>query len=369
MILYDFSSLIHRSIYNAPKLAEASKKDGKFVTDEYIHLVIYKILDELINTDFQHGPKYGDLIVCLDDSSRKYWRNEIYDGYKQHRKKTRDESEINFPEVFKHINVLIEVLKRYSPWKVFAASAAEADDTIAILAKKYCDFEPILIHSPDKDMIQLHKYGNIDQYSAITGKWILPEHKGSLEEWKMEHVVLGDASDGVPRVVDHTEFSEAFLNHIKQYTDITEVKKFNEYFGKLENLKLKKKIFDTFDVWKLNRKKEPVELDIYVKPRFGLSNLKKTVDKYGSLEKWLDSHPLYREHYKRNEILVLEENIPVNVVAETISSFNESETNFTYDMFHKYLDSYNLGNIKQEFRKIMDKYGETQELTAENCGW
>ena len=55
-----------------------------------------------------------------------------------------------------------------------------------------------MILSGDKDFIQLHKFGNVSQYSPITKKFVngIDPH-----EYLTEHVLKGDSGDGVPNVL------------------------------------------------------------------------------------------------------------------------------------------------------------------------
>lgn len=369
MILYDFSSLVHRATHFASSRTKPSMKDGKLVTEEYISLLLHRIISELIEVDMVHGPKYGDLVLCLDDHSKEYWRREVYVNYKRHRAKGRSESVINFREVFAYVNEMIEVLRAHSPWKVFEVPGAEADDTICILAKRYCQYEKVLIHSPDKDMIQVQKYGNIDQYSALTKKWLTYETKGSREDWENIHVILGDASDGVPRVVDETEFSESFKKHLAD----TGISVDNPYDFKynFDNIALKTKAFATFDVWKTNKKGEETIPDVYEVPRFGVSGIAKNIKKFGSLDAWLDSHPLYREHYERNRTLVLEEGIPQEIINDTITAYNDCNKEYSKIDLETYFDRFRLSTVKMDMCKIYPKYGTpaSSKISVDNCGW
>ena len=74
---------------------------------------------------------------------------------------------------------------------------AEADDVIATLCKHFPD-EKIMIVSGDKDFIQLQKYPNVQQYSPILKKYV---NGHDPITYIKEHILKGDASDGVPNVL------------------------------------------------------------------------------------------------------------------------------------------------------------------------
>lgn len=367
MILIDFSSIIHRMIHTSVSTAKPMKKDGKYITSGFIGLVKYYILQELFTIKQEHGGNFGELVICLDKSSDGYWRKDIYSGYKASRKKGREESEIDFKEVFDEIDGLIEQIKLNLPWKVIEVKKAEADDIILVLSREFNKYEKILIHSPDKDMIQAQRdTDNVFQYSSLTKKWLVPENKHDhMEHWIMEHVCLGDAGDEVPKVVDHTELSASFIDYLKDNGhDINTPMEFKS--SNISNDE-KIKLIEQFDIYKLNRKKESTGVkDIYKDIKFGPSTLQKELLKYGSLDKWLDSHPLYRQHYDRNFKLVMEEGIPSNIWNEIIVQFKEAETKYNDKAFIEYLTKNELKSILMDLPSI---FKIQRELTAEDFGW
>ena len=367
MILIDFSSIIHRMIHTSIASIKPQKVDGKFITSEFIGLTKYYILQELFSVKQEHGPNFGDLVICLDKSSDGYWRKDIYPGYKASRKKGREESEIDYGEIFHEIDGLIEQFKVNLPWKVIEVPKAEADDIMLALAREYNKTEKILIHSPDKDMIQAQRdTENVFQYSALTKKWIIPENKHDhMDHWIMEHVVLGDAGDEVPKVVDHTEFSKSFLDYLKDAGyNIKDPVEFKEADISKEE---KTKLIVNFDVYKLNRKKESTGVkDIYKDIKFGPATLQKELAKFGSLDAWLDSHPLYRPHYERNFKLVMEEGIPVDIWNEIIVRYKEASNSYNDKAFEQYLMENKLQSILME---LPNHFKIQRELTADDFGW
>lgn len=369
MILVDFSSIIHRMMHTSIANAKPSKKDGKYVTSEFVGLMKYYIFQELFSIKQEHSNKFGDMVICLDKSSGGYWRKDVYSGYKASRKKGREESEIIFSEVFADIDMLIDQIRTNLPWKVIEVPRTEADDIILVLAREYNKYENVLIHSPDKDMIQAQRDNDtVFQYSSLTKKWLVPENKHDhMEHWILEHVCLGDAADEVPKVVDHTEFSKAFLDYLENM-DYGHIKTPMDFKADTTIPNTEKyQIIENFDTYKTNRKGESIGVkDIYKDIRFGSSTLTKAIAKHGSLDKWLDSHPLYRPHYERNYKLVMEEGIPNDIWNEIILQYKEANTTYNNKEFESYL-------IKNELKSIlMDLPGIfkiTGELTADDFGW
>ncbi len=363
MILIDFSSTMHRMISVSAKDCEL-QEDGTYITSDYISFAQYIILQEIYNLQEEHKNKFGNIVLALDNASGGYWRKDVYPRYKSKRKNSKDISPYKWDEVYTYINALLQTITEYLPWKVISVKRAEADDIMLALARHYNSQEKILIHSPDKDMIQAQKNanGNVFQYSALTKKWIVPENKhDDMEDWLLEHVCLGDGADEVPRIVDETIFSDNFLKYLKD----NNVNIDNPIDFKA-NLTTEKKtdLLQNYNIYKTNKKGEETELDIYFKERLGLSTLKKKIEKIGGLEAFLDSHPTYRENYNRNYTLVMEEGIPTEIWNTILLEYKLAKEDLNAVEFEKYLDENNLNSLKM----IMN-FQSQKELTAADFGW
>ena len=391
--------MIHTSIANI----QPAKKDNKYITSEYINFLKYLILEELFRIETQHSRTFGQIVICLDNAKGGYWRKDFFKGYKSGRKEGREESDIDYNEIFYHIDIMKENLKNYSPYKVVDVQKAEADDIMLVLAREYHKTEKILIYSPDKDMIQAQRDNDtVFQYSALTKKWLVPENKhDNMDQWIMEHIVMGDDADAVPRVIDGTEFSENFLQFLKiNDCDITEVKEFKES-------KIDKSFITSYNVYCTNKKGEPTELDIYKKERFGASNISKILSGEWELKQrkkilenkkailkqkkesikeinkeikeleiiddteenrfnnWLNSHPLYKEHYDRNFVLVMEEGIPKDIKDKIKQEYITSCDKYDDKKFKEYLIMYNLEKLQLT---MPNSYVRT-ELTLDDFTW
>lgn len=363
MILIDFSSTMHRMVAISTKEIEL-QEDGTYNTDDFIYFAEYLILQELYNTFEEHKNKFGNMVLTLDNATGGYWRKDVYPRYKSKRKETKEISPIKWDEVYTHINKLLHSITEHLPWKVVSVKRAEADDIMLTLSRHYNSQEKILIHSPDKDMIQAQKNanGNVFQYSALTKKWIVPENKhDDMEDWLLEHVCLGDAGDEVPRIVDETIFSDNFKQHLlNNNISIDNPVDFKEKIDKETKLKL----LETFNIYKTNKKGEETELDIYFKERIGLSTLKKKIDKIGGLEAFLDSHPMYRENYNRNYTLVMEDGIPPEIWNNIILEYKSAKEELNIVEFEKFLDENNLSSLKMTMN-----FDSQSPLTVSDFGW
>ena len=141
--------------------------------------------------------EFGEMIICYD--SKSYWRREIFPQYKASRRKGREQSSLDWDSIFECLNEVKSELTEYFPYKVLEVYGAEADDIIAVLCGELeFDNGKTLIVSGDKDFIQLQKYKNVTQYSPITKKFVNGEDP---IRYLQEHILKGDASDGVPNVL------------------------------------------------------------------------------------------------------------------------------------------------------------------------
>lgn len=344
MILYDFSSSIHRNLHTAIKNTNPHKKNGKYITNEFIDILIFRICDEIMDFYKQYTNEYKDFIITLDNHTKPYWRKEIYPFYKQNRKKERETSEVNYDEVFYHIDNFCKILNDFTNFKVIGIPGVEADDIIGLLTRKYGSFEKILILSPDKDFKQLHNLGDIKQYSSITKSFIEP---GDLNEWKQEHICLGDTIDNVPRIVDFLEFTPDF----KKY---------------LESLNIFENELQFFDNPKKYQIMESYDSDKFVKMRFGKTGLKKAIEAFGGLDNYLDSNPILRKTYELNKKLVLDIEIPANIEAQIIAEFSKEKKSIDLKSLKRYFDFYNLNTCYQMFSELSLKTSKVTDWKSYN---
>lgn len=145
--------------------------------------------------------EYGEIVICAD--GKHTWRKSAFPYYKAGRKKSREESELDWSELFRIMNVVREEISEFFPYKVLHFDNLEADDIIGIICHQYGrqlndGSEKFLIMSGDKDYIQLHKYANIKQYSPTLKKWI---ESSDPDKYLSEHILKGDSGDGVPNIL------------------------------------------------------------------------------------------------------------------------------------------------------------------------
>lgn len=202
MILLDYSQVCLSAIL-------PFSKDLKKSDDEVRNLVRHVVLSNILGYKKKYSNEYGDIVICCD--GREYWRKEVFPYYKGSRKKSRDNSDLNWKLIFDILSEMRQDLIDYFPYKVININRAEADDIIAILAEwsqnneliqegMFEEPQKMMIISSDGDFLQLQKYNNVSQWSPNTKKLLKMSHR-DLHEKYITHIVKGDSGDGVPGIL------------------------------------------------------------------------------------------------------------------------------------------------------------------------
>lgn len=171
----------------------------------------HMILNTIRSNRKKFFAEYGELIVAADD--KNYWRKQAFPYYKAMRKQNREASELDWNKIFEALNKIKQEIKDFFPYKVIQVEHAEADDVIAAICienGRQLGGEKFLILSSDKDMGQLQKYSNIDQYDPVRKRWI---RVSNPEEFLLEHIFKGDSGDGVPNILSQ---DDTFVSSLRQ---------------------------------------------------------------------------------------------------------------------------------------------------------
>ena len=156
----------------------------------------HMVINSLRSYKQKFGQEYGELVIACDD--KNYWRKQVFPYYKANRKKNREESELNWTQIFEIFNKVKQEIKENFPYPVIQVDTAEADDIIASMVKSTNNTHNILILSGDKDFIQLHTNKNVKQYDPVRKKWI---NHDDPERFLIEHILKGDVGDGIPNIL------------------------------------------------------------------------------------------------------------------------------------------------------------------------
>tara|TARA_E500000305_G_C4001383_1_gene227557 strand:- start:324 stop:1067 length:744 start_codon:yes stop_codon:yes gene_type:complete len=160
--------------------------------------------------------EYGEIIICHD--SPDCWRKNVFSNYKAQRRKKQKDSDVDWNKIFEYLHIIRSEIEENLPYKNISAKNTEADDVIAVIAKRFHKQEKILIISSDKDFQQLQRYTNIKQYSPTKKDFVVCEDP---ETYLLEHVLRGDSSDGIPNVLSD---DDCFIEENKKQRPLTKKK-------------------------------------------------------------------------------------------------------------------------------------------------
>ncbi len=177
-------------------------------TEAEMDFVRHMVLNSLRMYREKYNDEYGELVLCCDDMHS--WRRDYFPQYKAGRRTTREESPLNWTQIFGCFNTLKSELREVFPYKVLQVEGAEADDIIGVLSR-YSSItkQKTMIVSSDKDFIQLHdKY--VNQWSPVTKKLV-----NGIEpsQYLFEHILKGDKSDGIPNILSA---DDSIINGVRQ---------------------------------------------------------------------------------------------------------------------------------------------------------
>lgn len=213
MILVDFSQIVIASF-------RAAANDSKLDANGARTIVLRMLLKVKRN----YGKKYGKMILCVDSTSGKRWRTELFPHYKANRKKLKDKDRENWDTIVSLLGTLVSEFSQQLPYAVIQVDGCEADDVIAIMTE--CSKNPVLIVSGDQDFLQLHKNDRVKQWSPIQKKMLTVDDAGAFLQ---EKILRGDDGDGVPNVLSD---DDTFVDSDKKQKPMTQ-KRLDELKEKL----------------------------------------------------------------------------------------------------------------------------------------
>lgn len=222
-ILIDFSGIAHAAV--AVMESELQGQSEK----EYISIIRHVIITSILSYKKKYSKQYGEVIICCDGPS--YWRREYYKPYKANRKKSREESKLDWDLIFRAMSTVRDELELHFPYRVIRLERCEADDVIACLTKyfrtEFGNMQKVMIIAADSDMSQLQQYQEVKQWSPKTKKLIELTRK-EVQEFVNVSTVKGQKKDGIPSIkqADDALISEEKIRAPNIY--IEEVQKFLE---------------------------------------------------------------------------------------------------------------------------------------------
>jgi 5'-3' exonuclease len=196
VILVDLSSYVfyrNFAIHKWKAAAKIESLDEETFRDKFRKLFVENLL--------MYARKLNvctrNITLVRDCPRQSIWRMKIYPEYKQTR--TRDIANFD-PYVFQiTYDELVPSLQKEYGMKICSVEEAEADDVIAVLAKKYSLTQTVYILSCDNDFIQLEsssiKVLDFQLKSLVKG--IYEKLFDVYLTWK---IIYGDESDNIPSI-------------------------------------------------------------------------------------------------------------------------------------------------------------------------
>ena len=200
VMIIDFSQVVIGGIQSAM----ASTRTKTMDKDLCRHL----ILNSIRAIVFKFKRDYNEIVIACD--SRKYWRKEVFPYYKSGRKKSRENSDIDWELLFEVMTEVKSDLKETFSYKLIEVERAEADDVIGTLVPRLSVHQPVLIISSDGDFKQLHQYPNVKQFNPML-KVFVKSADPHLE--LKEKILTGDKGDGIPSCLSN---DDVFVLNIRQ---------------------------------------------------------------------------------------------------------------------------------------------------------
>jgi hypothetical protein len=240
-------------------------------TEKMGQIARHIFLTSLLGYKKAWSEKCGSIIIACDGKAN--WRKDVFPYYKGMRKSKREESDTDWSSIFSIMaEVKIELAMMF-PYKVLQDEKAEGDDIIFILSDYFAenDFvqdgleesaQRVMNISSDHDFLQQYKHRNYAQWSPRVKK-VIPKPPSTF---LVEKIIAGDEGDGCPSVLMPDDF--------------------------------------LMDREKYGGRAKPVT--------------KKVIEKFSNLSN-LNKEELAR--YKRNEVLISSEHVPVDLRARVIHQY------------------------------------------------
>lgn len=191
MIIYDFSNIV---IGAAMDYFNETKQQPDLPLMRHMALMC-------IIKDKEKKSRYvGSLGTVLAFDGGNYWRKDIFPNYKQNRKKAQSKMDFDFAKFYQDFNQIKEEFKQVLPYHCIEVPKAEADDIIAVLARKFAAHETVCIVGSDKDFLQIQEWdlaNPVVQYSPWHKKFLTKENRDLP---LIQHICGGDKSDGIPNI-------------------------------------------------------------------------------------------------------------------------------------------------------------------------
>ena len=403
LIVVDFSHLFSRNLFVAINQAKPKKVKGKFITAEIKPYFLHLLFNSL---QYNKNKFKGEMILALD--ARHNWRKDFYKDYKGTRAKGKEESDLNWDEIYQIIDETIETIKENFPFKVIKVEKAEADDIGGVLAQTFGDEREVILITSDHDWLQNVTHGKkVKMYDPIKMEYsnltdfehtLINTPVGKMSRFTAMHSLLGDSGDNVPNLTFETKFSDNFLSYLKS-NEIT-----SENVDEVRSMSIYDELLEKYDVLAIvksgNRKGLPqfnyrvfyrltesqeliskdeytknqlteeyevenvFEKDVFKKVIFGPKKATAAVQSEDTLNEVLKTHPKYLKNFKFSNTLVDFAKIPDYLKTNILNEFKEVKVNYNQNGILEYFMAEGLGKQVNQVTKFYDPSYASQVTTS-----
>ena len=324
MLIIDTNYFFNRSVAVTP-----------FIENEgYIYDAIKTALTTIASLVSYHNKNDDEIVLAIDDRTKRYWRKAKYPLYKYNRISPFISKSSDIPMKEQLLAEWFKVLAalKGSKFKVIEVKGCEGDDIISALVKAQGEHLGL---SPDKDFNQLVSE-NVTIYDPIHDTYKSEENtlgSGISEEF----IISGDNSDNVPQIFAYLKPSKSFTawfekKHKMKLTDELYAKLmvefpqinldykldlYSRYYGNIEFYEDRKMDFkEIFFEKEYDVAHFPSPYDI----GYG-KNLKNDYFLSLSRQEFLVKHPLLRYNFVRNKKLMDLSLIPLPYVRAILEEY------------------------------------------------
>jgi hypothetical protein len=188
-----------------------------------LKMIFYKLFNIL-----EWNKEYQVELLFAKDGYRLWRRERLFQEYKAHRKKVRDESSVDFNLVYNVFDEIWKELKAILPYRFVTLDGIETDDIIyETIMSEYDRYDKFQIYSADADFVQVLRNKKVELYNPKTKEFNEPDDS---DFELFEKILRGDKSDGIPNIYANS-ISERqrpiFTTSVKNwYDDRNEFKEF-----------------------------------------------------------------------------------------------------------------------------------------------
>jgi len=340
ILIIDFSPIWVRFIFNALKthisdnnqIKQFNQTESEYTYNfhEFADIVIFNTISEIckMKNKFRDTDSNIEIVIAFDTKyteTHKYWRHELWSGYKHGRRRN---AKFDWNIANEYQNHLKHILDEYSGWTVISVPGAEGDDVIFTLTSYFSNLPQkpdIIISSCDHDVTQCLVFENCkfwETKSAVKNKndsFVTNLNTDDIESIRFNHVVFGDRGDYIQHIKSWSRFSDKFKKLINDnsadVTKATKFKNFDELRAYPFRHELNERIYQKYGFY------------AYSHPQFGVKTLSKLMQDGNSIDDILSENPIYKLNYELNKKLVLRENVPDKIQNDIIENYLNANTN------------------------------------------